>query len=225
MLCPNCGNANNPNAVLCQFCGKPLQTNQPSDNPTTQINYGRPEAQYYYQQTQYNTPTYQNNSNMPSTATTEPTLVFNIIYSIFLFLIALYYLGESFTMTLGALGQFEQLGILGLLAVIALYVVPAAFHIATGVLLLKCKKIGYILCKILNIWGIVSASFGVIASILSICIPTILASYIGTITEDTAGLTVVLAFIGVFALFFFAISIVLNAIVMRYYSKRKHRFV
>lgn len=224
MLCPNCGNANNPSAVLCQFCGKPLQTNRLSDNPASQINYDRPEAQYYYQPTQYNTPTYQNNSSTPSATTAEPTLVFNIIYSILLFLIALSYLGQSVTMTLSALTQFEQAGILGLLAAIALYVVPAAFHITTGVLLLKCKKIGYILCKILNIWRIVSASFGVIVSLLLICIPTVLASYMGTVIDDKA-LPAVLAFVGVFALFFFAISIVLNAIVMRYYSKHKHRFV
>ncbi len=118
------------------------------------------------------------------------------------------------------------LSILGILAnkdkvSLAAMLVPA-YEIVTGILLIGWFKAGYIMTKIMNIFNIISGGIGCVVSLLFAVIGGAAVSYFDDLASVGGAIVTVIC---VSLLIGFAISIVINALILRYYNKRKEYFV
>lgn len=240
MTCPFCGFVNEENSVLCKACGTRFQekqqvynvsrnqyyeTNQ-NNNQNNQSYIQYPQQQPVlpsFQQPTYNS-SYNNFNNYDQTTygnlyheknTNQLSMTFNTLYAIWLLFSAFSNITSVISML--SISSEYSYGILGFI----FSLIPLIYLTVTGIFLLKKTKLGYILCKIRNIFNIIAYSFIAIASVILIIFSAANADYFAVEDGTLAPLFIVLGIIFVVAC---AITIVLNIVVMKYYKKRKHLF-
>ena len=186
-----------------------------------QYNGQMPNQQYpQYQQNPYGNP-YQQQGGYQMPPQPELGMTFNTVYAVLMLV------SGGFSVLNALTTMFSEGG----LGMGIIYLLLAAFNVATGIFLLKRTKVGYIMRLIDNIWSFVVGGFGVIGGIM-IMVGSIAGSgLLASIFEGVEGMEVasgmlgtIGAILGVIAIIGSAVSIVLNILIMKYYKKRKHLF-
>ena len=226
MICKQCGYNNDEKNTLCDACGSPLRTEAQFNATQNKYVEIHPQNTNYYNQQNYqpynpyasvpqqncNQQYYQNQTMRANTINNQNVLPmnFHIVYCVYLFFTAFSNLSSLFA--------FFNIDGMFLYAMSSL--LNITFLVATGILLLKRKKIGYIFRSIHNILAI---AFSVLLVLLGF-IGMVVGFFNPTIISSDESLNGIMVFIFIILLIIAVPTFVINLLVMKYYKKRKQLF-